>query len=66
MMGATYPTLKVLKASVGQPLNYVETSMFGAEYKENGTFCVVGPCPYTNRKWYAKVTMKDGLIQKVS
>lgn len=66
MMGASYKSKKDLKAAVGNPLNYVETSMFGAEFKENGQFCVVGPCAYTNRKWYATVTMKDGKIAKVS
>lgn len=65
MMSAHYPTKKVLKASIGQSLRYEETSMFGKQYTENGTFCVVGPSPY-ERKWFASVTMKDGLIQKVS
>ena len=64
MMAATYKTKKELKESVGKPLEYVETSFFGPEYKADGTFCVVGPAPY-NRKWYAEVTMKDGLIAKV-
>ena len=66
MMGANYKTKKALKESIGKPLDYIETSMFGPEYKENGTFAVVGPDPYTNRKWYAQVTMEDGLIKKVS
>lgn len=65
MLGATYKTKKLLKESVGQSLRYVETSMFGAEYNPNGKFCVVGPSPY-ERKWYAEVTMRDGLILKVS
>lgn len=65
-MGASYPSKKALKENVGKPLNYVETSLFGAEYKSNGTFCVVGPCAYTNRKWYAQVTMENDLIKKVS
>lgn len=65
MMAALYPTKKQLKANVGQPLIYEETSMFGPEYKANGTFAVVGPSPY-KRVWYASVTMKDGLIFKVS
>ena len=64
MMGALYPTKKVLKTKVGKPLRYQETSMFGAEFTPNGTFCVVGPSPY-KRKWFAQVTMKDGLIAKV-
>lgn len=64
MMGALYLTKKELKANIGKPLEYIETSMFGPEYKENGTFCVVGPSP-TQRKWFAEVTMKSGLIQAV-
>ncbi len=65
MMGASYKTKKALKESIGKELRYVETSMFGEEYRDNGKFCVVGPSPY-DRKWYASVTMKDGLISKVS
>ena len=65
MMGASYKTKKDLKAAVGKRLNYVETSMFGAEYKPDGKFCVVGPSPY-QRKWFAEVTMENGLIKKVS
>lgn len=64
-MGASYKTKKALKETIGKPLRYVETSLFGEEYTDNGTFCVVGPSPY-ERKWYASVTMKDGLIAKVS
>lgn len=66
MMGALYQTKKELKANIGKPLRYQETSLFGPEYKDTGNFCVVGPDAYTNRKWYASVTMKDGLIAKVS
>ena len=65
MMGANYRTKKELKAAIGQPLKYTETSMFGAEYRANGAFCVVGPSPY-ERKWFAEVTMRDGLIAKVT
>lgn len=65
MMGARYKSKKELKENIGKSLNYIETSMFGEEYQSDGTFCVVGPCPYTNRKWYATVTMEDGKIKKV-
>ena len=65
MMGASYKTKKELKAAVGQPLIYVETSAFGPEWKANGTFSVVGPSPY-KRVWFASVTMVGGLIAKVS
>jgi len=65
MMGARYKTKKELKQSIGKPLRYIETSIFGPEYRDDGTFCVVGPSPY-ERKWFAQVTMKDGVIAKVS
>lgn len=60
-----YKTKKDLKASVGKPLGYSETSMFGPEYKRDGQFAVVGPSAY-ERKWFATVTMKEGIIAKVS
>jgi hypothetical protein len=60
-----YKTKKDLKASIGKPLGYNETSMFGLEYKRDGSFAVVGPSAY-ERKWFAQVTMKEGLIAKVS
>ena len=65
MMAASYKTKKALKESIGKELRYVETSMFGEEYRADGKFCVVGPSPY-DRKWYATVTMANGLIAKVS
>ncbi len=64
MLGALYKSKKELKQSVGMPLRYVETSMFGNEFKPDGKFCVVGPSPY-ERKWFATVTMKGGRIAKV-
>ena len=60
-----YKTKKALKECVGKALNYNETSMFGGEYKSNGSFAVVGPSAY-ERKWFATVTMVDGKIAKVS
>ena len=65
MMAANYKTKKVLKEQIGKSLRFTETSLFGAEYKSNGTFCVVGPSPY-QRKWFAEITMADDLIVKVS
>ena len=66
MLGASYKTKKALKESIGLPLRFVETSLWGNEYKETGRFAVVGPCAHTNRKWYATVEMRNGLIAKVS
>ena len=65
MLAASYKTKKDLKAAIGKPLRFIETSMFGAKYKETGQFAVVGPSPY-QRKWYAEIKMVDGLISKVS
>jgi hypothetical protein len=64
MLAANYPTKKALREAEGQPLRYSETSMFGAEYRPNGTFPVVGPSAY-ERKWHAQVTMRDGKIAGV-
>jgi hypothetical protein len=67
MLGTSgYKTKKDLKAAQGKPLRYVETSMFGAEFKPDGVNVVVGPCAYTKRSWYAQVTCRDGLIVKVT
>ena len=65
MMAANYKTKKELKAAIGQPLRYTETSLFGPEYRADGSFAVVGPSPY-DRKWFAEVTMQNGIIKKVS
>lgn len=68
MMLALYPSKKVLKENIGQPLRYEETSMFGAEYKADGTFTVANRPHLTGlgREFFAQVTMKNGLIEKVS
>lgn len=60
-----YKTKKELKAAVGQKLRFIETSHFGPEYKPDGDLFVVGPSPY-ERKWFAKVTMENGLIRRVT
>ena len=44
---------------------FVETSMFGNEFKGDGRYTVVGPSPDV-RKWYANVFVKDGAIAKVT
>lgn len=65
MLVAYYPSKKTLKESIGQPLRYGETSIFGPEFDPNGEFAVVGPSEY-QRKWYATVTMANGFIRKVA
>lgn len=59
-----YRTKQDLKLAVGESLRYVETSIFCNEYTPNGEFPVVGPTPYS-RKWFANVTMRQGVIYRV-
>jgi len=64
-----YKSKKELKAAIGQPLKYVETSLFGNQCLDNGSFSVahrpaVHEKPY-GREFYAYVTMENGLIKKV-
>ena len=69
MMIALYPSKKVLKENIGKRLKYRETSMFGSEYKSNGRFAVCNRPSITGikgREFFAEVTMKDDLIEKVS
>ncbi len=63
MLVLHYSSKRSLKDSIGQPLRYSETSMFGAEYRDNGT---VTGCNHPKRSWFANVTLKDGKIFKVS
>lgn len=67
-MVVRYPSKKVLKENIGQRLKYIETSMFGPEYRDNGTLTVANRPHITGmgREFFAQVTMKDGIIQKVS
>lgn len=66
MMGVYgYKTKKQLKESVGQRFQYVETSIFGPEYKGDGSYTVVGPDAYHDRRFYATVTVKDNHIVSV-
>lgn len=69
-MLSLHPTKADLKASIGKRLRYQETSMFGEEYRENGSFTVayrpaIRPVAGGKREYFARVTMKDGLIAKV-
>lgn len=64
MLVAHYRTKKELRESKGAPLRHSETSVFAREYTQNGIVYVVGPTAY-NRKWYARVTMKDGIVSRV-
>lgn len=62
-----YSTKKELKENIGKPLKYIETSFFGNEYNPNGylTGCNRPHLTGHKREFFANVTMKNGLIEKV-
>lgn len=62
-----YPSKKALKESVGKPLCFIETSLFGPEYRPNG-FLTVANRPHLTglgKEFFANVIMANGLIEKV-
>ena len=70
MMVLNYNSKKQLKENIGKSLDYTETSMFGNEYKSNGSFCGSNrpQIPeYCNcgREFFAEVTMRNDLILSV-
>jgi hypothetical protein len=67
MLLLNYPSKKVLKESIGNPLRFEETSIFGAEYVADGTIVGANRPHLTGqgREFFAEVTMRDGLIAKV-
>jgi hypothetical protein len=67
MLVFNYESKKVLKESIGKPLRYIETSVFGPEYRDNGTLTGANR-PYITgkgREFFANVTMENGLIKGV-
>jgi hypothetical protein len=62
-----YPSKKVLKESIGQPLRYIETSLFGPEYRPDGVLTGANRPHITQkgREFYANVTMQNGIIKGV-
>jgi hypothetical protein len=62
-----YPSKKEMKEQIGKPLRYIETSMFGPEYKDSGMLTGANRPHITGkgREFFANVTMRDGLIAGV-
>ncbi len=62
-----YPSKKAMRECVGQPLRYIETSMFGPEYHDDGVLTVAGRPHITGqpREFFANVIMHDGKIVSV-
>jgi hypothetical protein len=68
MLIFNYKSKKELKASLGQALDYTETSFFVSEYTANGTFAGSNRPSITGirgREFFARVTVKDHVITKV-
>lgn len=67
MLVFNYESKKALKESIGKPLRYIETSIFGAEYRDNGVLTGANRPHITHkgREFFANVTMQDGLIKSV-
>ena len=67
MLIFNYPSKKVLKENIGKSLNYIETSIFGAEYLSDGVLVGANRPHITGigREFFAEVSMQDGKIVKV-
>jgi hypothetical protein len=62
-----YPTKKALKTQIGQPLQYRETSVVGAEYQPDGTLVGCNRPHLTGhaREFFAQVDLRGGKITAV-
>jgi hypothetical protein len=62
-----YPSKKDMKACIGKPLRYIETSLFGPEYRDNGTLTGANRPHITGkgREFFANVVMENGIIRGV-
>ena len=67
MLVFNYESKKVLKENIGKPLRYIETSMFGDEYKDSGVLTGANRPHITGkgREFFANVTMEAGIIKAV-
>jgi hypothetical protein len=68
MMLLNYNSKKELKASIGEFLQYEETSMFGPEYKSNGTFTGAHRPQIQGgggREFFASITIENDRIKSV-
>jgi len=62
-----YASKKELKEHIGQPLRYIETSMFGPQYITDGVLTGANRPHITGkgREFFANVTMRNGIIAGV-
>ena len=66
-MVVKYKSKKELRENIGKPLKYIETSLFGPEYRDNGILTVANRPHITGlgREFFARVTIESGLIVEV-
>ena len=64
MIVFNYPSKKVLKENIGNPLNYIETSIFGSEYVSDGVLVGANRPHITciGREFFAQVTLENDRI----
>ena len=63
-----YKSKKEMQENIGNNLDYTETSMFGEEYRSNGTFVGSNRPHITGikgREFFATVSMRDDKIVRV-
>ena len=62
-----YKSKKELKTRVGERLDYIETSLFGEEFRRDGVLTGANRPHITGkgREFFANVTMQDGLIKSI-
>ena len=63
-----FQTKKALKDAVaaGKRIGVFQVGPYGGNEPTNGTVSIEGPHYPQPHKWYARVTLKDGVITKVS
>lgn len=67
MMIAYYESKNALKKEIGKPLKYTETTLFGQEYRSNGTFNVCNRPSVTGarKEFFATITIKNDILVAV-
>jgi hypothetical protein len=59
-------TKKALKALVGQKVSAYTLTPFGTEYHHTGRYTISGPHYPKPHRWYAQITLEDGILRSVS
>tara|TARA_R110000803_G_scaffold85884_1_gene152294 strand:- start:738 stop:944 length:207 start_codon:yes stop_codon:yes gene_type:complete len=67
MIILNYESKKKLKENIGKKLNYIETSIFGVEFRPDGKIVGCNRPHITGfkREFFAEVTMQNSLIKVV-